>query len=200
MSIAALKARAVWVSAPVWPTLERAYATPPRAYHSLEHIEEVAHHFDAVAAGPGWKKPNEVFAAVLFHDAIYEAGAHDNEERSAALMREQLSGAGLNLDFAAQLISLTAQHGRLDGSGLDADAKHFLDADMAILGSSPERFERYGHQIRQEYASVPDELYTFGRRAFLEKVLASPRIYFSDFFFERFEAAARRNLTSALAS
>ena len=47
--------------------------------------EEVLRHYDAVAAGPGWAQPAEVRLAVLYHDAIYEAGRRDNEARSAEL-------------------------------------------------------------------------------------------------------------------
>src|SRR5262245_40584195 len=59
--------------------LVAAYATPARAYHTLEHILDVARHFSRLQ----WQQPREVFGAVLFHDAIYEVGREDNEQRSA---------------------------------------------------------------------------------------------------------------------
>ena len=57
----------------VWSALERAYATGERHYHTLDHVLEVAGHFHSV---PGWNRPREVFAAVLFHDAVYVVGTH----------------------------------------------------------------------------------------------------------------------------
>ncbi|MBW3551163.1 MAG: hypothetical protein KY442_10225, partial [Proteobacteria bacterium] len=71
--------------------LEAAYASPPRAYHDLGHVEEVLRHYAAVAAGPGWSQPSEVYFAILYHDAIYVAGRGDNESRSAQLAREHLA-------------------------------------------------------------------------------------------------------------
>src|SRR5690606_27903307 len=65
--------------------LEAAYATPPRAYHNFDHVREVLRHHADVAAGPGWAQPVETFLAVLYHDAVYEAGRGDNEVRSAEM-------------------------------------------------------------------------------------------------------------------
>ncbi|HET6783232.1 MAG TPA: hypothetical protein VFH12_05295, partial [Pseudoxanthomonas sp.] len=71
--------------------LEAAYAAPPRAYHNFGHVQEVLHRFAEVTAGPGWAQPAEVYLAVLYHDAIYEAGRKDNEARSADLAMAQIA-------------------------------------------------------------------------------------------------------------
>ena len=65
--------------------LEAAYATPPRAYHNFAHVRGSAAPLRGRRRGPGWKQPMEVRLAVLYHDAIYEAGRKDNEARSAEL-------------------------------------------------------------------------------------------------------------------
>lgn len=172
-------------------TLERAYAAPPRAYHTISHVLEVAR------TRPAW--PKESFAAVLFHDAIYEVGRADNEERSAQLAAASLQGLGLDLQRVQALIRLTARHGHLEPADVDPEAARFLDADMAILGAPPEAFARYGEQIALEYVPlVGEELYRAGRHRFLEGLLARPQIFLSDDFRARFEAQARRNLTDAL--
>ena len=181
-----------------------AYRTPPRAYHAWAHVEDVEQWFQWVDAKRGWKQPREVFLAVLLHDAIYEPGAKDNEARSAdlalAMIAQHLKGQGVDAPRVAELIRLTAKHGSLTPQDVDLDAAHFLDCDMAILGSAPEVFDAYGAAIRQEYAAVPDDLYAAGRRRFLEKVLAAPRIFLSDLFHARLDAAARANLRRALAT
>ena len=180
-------------------TLVEAYQSPPRHYHCLTHVLEVAEHFTRVARGPGWSRPIEVFAAVLFHDAVYQVGQHDNEALSAALATRQLD-VSMDLARVAALIELTARHGHLSPEEVDPEAALFLDCDMAILGTSPEAFTRYGEQIRAEYAPVVEPaLYTAGRAAFLSGLLARPRIYLSDFFHAERDAAARRNLRAALA-
>lgn len=184
--------------------VQAAYAHPPRAYHSFAHVQEVLGHVGEVTAGPGWKQPREVFLAALFHDAVYVAGATDNEAKSADLAAEAietfLRGQGLDVARVRELILLTARHGKLKPSELDADAAHFLDCDMAILAAEPTRFDAYDAAIAEEYRdAVPGFLFRFNRKRFLKRLLAAPRIYLSDFFHQRLDARARDNLRRAVA-
>ena len=176
--------------------LAAAYGEPHRAYHNASHIAEVLDWYDRVADDVGWQQPAEVYVAILFHDAIYVAGARDNEARSAAWARE----AELPVDRArvAQLIELTSQHGSHDEA--DRDAALFLDCDMAILGAPPARFADYDAQIAREYAALAPDAFRAGRRAFLTKLAAKPRIFLSDYFHARLDAQARANLAAALSS
>jgi predicted metal-dependent HD superfamily phosphohydrolase len=185
--------------------LEAAYAVPPRAYHGYPHARAVLQHCQAVAAGPGWQRPREVQLAALYHDAIYDAGRSDNEARSAALARAQierwLPGAGVDVARVEALILLTARHGTLTAADLDGDpdAALFLDCDMAILGAPAEVFDAYDRGIAEEYAGhVPGFLFRLNRRRFLKHLLRSPRIFLSDFFHARLDAAARANLRRRL--
>lgn len=182
--------------------LEAAYGQPPRAYHHFGHVCEVLHHVDEVAAGPGWQHPREVRLAALYHDAIYEAGRADNEARSADLARAHIArwlpDAGLDVDRIVTLIQLTARHGSLSPGDVDAEAALFLDCDMAILGAEPAAFDAYDRAIAEEYRRVvPGWLFRRKRRQFLAGVLARERIYLSDFFHARLDAAARANLRRA---
>ncbi len=153
--------------------LKAAHAQPPRAYHNLGHVQALLRHYHDVAAGPGWRQPREVLLAMLYHDAIYEAGRGDNEVRSAQLAREAIAhwlpDAGIDADRVAALIALTARHGSLRGDELDADAALFLDSDMAILGAPPEVFDAYDHGIAEEYrGKVPGFLFPPQPAAFPE--------------------------------
>lgn len=187
--------------------LQAAYASPPRAYHHFGHVQDVLAHYRAVAAGPGWHRPAEVWLAVLYHDAVYVAGRSDNEAASARLAQEHLErwwpDADIDAQRVAHLIVLTARHGalRIEDTGSDKageDARHFLDCDMAILGAAPETFCAYDRSIAEEYRAVPRWLYRIKRRRFFKKLLASDRIFMSDFFRQRLESQARHNLQSAL--
>lgn len=184
---------------PLLRSAEAAYSHPPRAYHSWRHVQEVLGHLATV---PRWQRPREVVLAALFHDAVYEAGRTDNETKSAALAADAIArfmpDAGLDLAYVRRLIELTASHGTLDDETLDDDARHFLDADMAILGSAPDAFAAYDAGIAQEYGHIPKLVFTFNRRRFLKRLLRAPRIFLSDFFHQRFDAAARANLRRAL--
>jgi predicted metal-dependent HD superfamily phosphohydrolase len=76
----------------------------------------------------------------------------------------------------------------------DQDTRVLLDADLAILGASEERYRRYTADIREEYAFVPDEAYRAGRTAVLERFLARPSLYHHPVMVAEGEDAARRNL------
>lgn len=191
-----------------WEAIEAAYATPPRAYHDLQHVHAVLGHYFDVAAGPGWVQPVEVWLAVLYHDAVHAPGARDNEARSAELAQQHitrwLADAGIDAARVADLIGLTARHGALARADLasdpyPADARHFLDCDMAILGAEPSVFAAYDRAIANEYRGVvPAWLFKLNRRRFLKALLARERIFLSDFFHARLDAQARINLRRAV--
>lgn len=171
--------------------LAAAYSEPHRAYHNATHIAELLAWFDRVADDVGWRAPAIVYAAIVFHDAIYDPTAKDNEARSAAWARR----AGF-ID-AAPLIEMTANHTAHEP---DHDAAHFLDADMAILGASTAHFDAYDAAIAREYSFVPADAFKAGRRAFLERMLAQPRLFYTPYFHDRLDAQARANLRRALAA
>ncbi len=188
--------------------LRQTYASPPRAYHHFGHVEDVLAHYRTVAEGSGWCQPREVGLAVLYHDAIYVPGRGDNEAESARLAIEHIARwwpqAEIDSARVSELILLTARHGALNALDFDDDAaaedsRRFLDCDMAILGAEPQAFAEYDRAIAEEYRAVPRWLYRIKRRRFFRKLLASKRIYLSDFFRDRFEARARDNLQAALA-
>ncbi len=186
-----------------WQALEAAYATPPRAYHHFGHVRAVLQHCQQVAVGPGWQQPVEVYLAALYHDAVYQAGRKDNEARSAQLALQAIAEvpALAHVDAARveQLILLTARHGALGPDEVDAEAALFLDCDMAILGAPAEVFDAYDRGVAEEYRGVvPGFLYRAGRRRFLQGLLRAPRIFLSDFFHQRLDAAARANLRRQL--
>lgn len=191
-----------------WRALRDAYAVPARAYHHFGHVRETLAHYRSVAREAGWSSPAEVWLALLYHDAVYVPGRGDNEARSAELAQAHLRRwpppAGVDASRVADLILLTARHGGLrPGDFPDTpegeDTRRFLDCDMAILGSDPDAFAAYDRAIAEEYRAVPRWLYRRKRRAFFRGLLDRERIFLSDFFRDRLEAAARRNLRAMLA-
>jgi predicted metal-dependent HD superfamily phosphohydrolase len=187
----------------MWAELEAAYQTPPRAYHNIQHVHEVTAHYQNVAASVGWQNPKEVYLAVLYHDAIYQAGRKDNEVRSAEMavtaVAKYLGDESIDAARLSSLIEFTAKHGHLRSADLDSDSKHFLDCDMAILGAEPEQFLAYDKAIAIEYrGKLPGWMFQFYRRKFLRGLLDSPRIYLSDTFFLSHETNARANIEPLL--
>lgn len=181
--------------------LHQRYAEPHRAYHTLAHIEDMLSLAESVKLDiSDWAA---FYAAILFHDAIYDPRASDNERRSADLMRERLNGIlpAASLDRAEALVMATAGHVVPEGNeSLKKDAALFLDTDLSILGAPPEKFAAYDAAIRHEFAHVPALVYKNGRRAVLKKFLDRDRLYLTELFAERFETQARINLTAATKS
>ncbi len=170
------------------------YSEPHRRYHTLQHLEECFAVFDQLKSEAA--DPAACELALWFHDAVYDTSAPDNETRSAALAARMLGDAGIEparIARVERLILATKTH----AAGDDPDAKVVLDCDLAILGSSPERFAEYETQIRAEYGWVPAFLYRKKRHEILAGFLARPRLFLTRLGFARFEAPARENLRRA---
>src|SRR5438046_554178 len=82
--------------------------------------------------------------------------AAGNEERSALLAEAALRRLGVDATEVARLVRLTASH---DASAGDRNGALLADADLAILASSPDGYDRYARAIRREYAHVPEDRY-----------------------------------------
>ncbi len=179
-----------------WGELLAAYAMPQRHYHTFGHVRDVVQSYQRV---PDWNQPDEVFVAILFHDAIYEAGRADNETRSAVLAMSAIQRwqIAVNAARVGELIGLTARHGDIDAADIDVDAAMFLDCDMAILAADWPAFEAYEAGIASEYAPVHGDGYPAGRRAFLEQLLEGS-IFLSPGFRDRYESTAKANIRRIL--
>lgn len=175
------------------------YDEGQRHYHSWPHIESLLEWF--VEVNPMLHEPEAVHFAILYHDAIYDPRASDNEIRSEELFRKEWGGSlpGATIHAVSEMILATISH-ELVGGGPDSDQAYFLDMDLAILGAPHEDFDAYDGAIRLEYSHVAEAAFRKGRRAILERILARPQLYFTEYFADRLEAQARDNLTRAIAA
>jgi predicted metal-dependent HD superfamily phosphohydrolase len=69
---------------------------------------------------------------------------------------------------------------------------------LAILGSAAEVYARYEQAIRQEYEWVEVSVYRTKRGEVLRSFLDRDRIYGTDYFHQRLEGQARKNLEWAI--
>jgi predicted metal-dependent HD superfamily phosphohydrolase len=182
-------------------TVKARYAEPQRAYHNWSHIEAMLRWMQSGEFTID--DTNATYCAVIFHDAIYDPTAKDNEERSAILAEAALAPYvdAQSLALTVAMIRATANHRMVEDVGMAcaSDLAHFLDMDLSILGSDWSIFETYERNIRAEYSCYPDALFWPGRCAVLESFLNRDRLYFSDWGMNRFETKARRNLAQAIA-
>ncbi|WP_436759210.1 HD domain-containing protein [Streptosporangium sp. V21-05] len=177
---------------PLGSELITRYGEPHRRYHTTAHLEAVLTHVDALAGHA--EHPDLVRLAAWFHDAVYDPRRGDNEERSAGLAERALPEMGLPAEAVAtvaRLVRLTVTHDPAPG---DADGAVLSDADLAILGSSPEVYARYAAAVREEYGFVPDDAFRAGRAAVLRSLLDLPVI----FRVADLEGAARANVAAEL--
>ena len=175
--------------------LTNAYAEPRRYYHNQQHITECLAEFDQ--ARHLARQSSVLEMALWFHDAVYDPRASDNEERSAALAKQCLLSRGISdtlVETVIQLILITKHH----DLKADTDTALMADIDLCILGRDKTRFFQYEEQIRKEYAWVPKTVFTSKRAEILERFLSRDRIYVTDWFGNRYERQARKNLAASI--
>ncbi len=171
------------------------YDEPHRRYHDRRHLAEVLAALRALTGGR--PVPVEVVCAAWLHDAVHD-GRDDDEERSAVLATQVLPPLGVAppvVDEVARLVRLTLTH---DSAPDDAAGALLSDADLAVLGSSPERYASYAADVREEYAHVGDDAFRAGRTAVLRTLLERPRLYVTAEAHDRWDTAARRNLSDEI--
>jgi predicted metal-dependent HD superfamily phosphohydrolase len=175
--------------------LRARYDEPHRHYHTWTHVLACLDARRQIARAP----LAEVDLALLFHDAVYDPLAHDNEARSASLLVEEGRRAWISehlLRRAAPLVEAT-RHG--DADRIDSEeACVVLDADLSILGADAATFDAYERAVRREFAAVDDARYAEGRAAVLRAFLERPSIYATLCGRRLWEDAARRNLARSL--
>jgi predicted metal-dependent HD superfamily phosphohydrolase len=180
----------------IFTHLANAYAEPSRAYHTAEHIldclTQLDRHRDVAV------KPDEVEAALWFHDAVYLPAATDNEERSARLAQTALLACAVSLEIARRIAEMILATRHLTVSR-ETDAQLVCDIDLSILGREPEVYQEFERRIRREYSWVPEASYRSARSEVLAGFLRRHSIYQTSQFRDLYELPARKNLERALA-
>jgi predicted metal-dependent HD superfamily phosphohydrolase len=180
----------------IFQAVINAYCNPARHYHNLEHIQQILQAIEEVKYLSNC--PNIISLSAWFHDYVYCPERQDNEEKSAEYAKINLNKLKISnqiIEAVKQIIISTKTHYPL----LDnIDNLIFLDADLSILGTSPERYWRYAQAIRQEYHWLSDRDYQQGRTKVLNNFLARDKIYYTDYFYRQLEKAARNNLKSEI--
>lgn len=179
----------------VYNDLALRYSEPHRVYHTLQHIGHCLDELGQVRHLAS--NPDAVELALWYHDAVYDTKTKDSEERSAALAVEMVRNASLSKVFGqsvANLIMATKHSGDLS----DPDVQLLVDIDLSTLGQSEDKFDEYEQQVRKEYEWVPKDAFVFGRSAILKSFLDRKNIYATQFFCDKYETQARKNINNSL--
>lgn len=178
----------------LWSEIKKYYSEKTRFYHTFDHIFDIYVQFFKLRTEI--KDFETIMFSMFYHDIIYNPQRADNEEQSVVFMQKSLSKIGFQKDKierCKEQILATKSH-----IAYNNDTNIFLDADLAILGQSDEDYKLYTQKIRQEYSFVSDEDYTKGRVGLLKHFLEMERIYKTEYFFDKFENQARKNIKKEL--
>ena len=183
----------------LWQDIAIRYNEAQRAYHSLQHIEQLFAQFEQIKHV--LNEPHIIALALFYHDVIYEPTRTDNELKSAEYAVDSLIPylSAEQCQYIYALIMMTASHQIADiDEGSDkarkSDAAYLLDMDLSILGASWPEYEQYAQAVRQEYAHISNIDYRVGRIAVLKGLLAHPTLYLTDYYYARLEEQARENI------
>lgn len=177
--------------------LAKAYAEEHRFYHTGAHINAMLQHFDTVASLA--ERPGELELAIWFHDAIYKPLSSTNEIDSAEWTKQFLYASDYHeaaVERVYNLVMATLHQGDVKTH----DEKMIVDIDLTILGAAQDIYDAFERKVRSEYKFVPSFIFQKKRREVLESFLSKDSIYHLDFFQDRFETAARANLSRAIAT
>lgn len=169
-----------------------------RHYHNFTHIGEMMSILNEIFIDDVYKAGNSegfnvLKAAILYHDVEYIPGAWDNEYRSAIIASQECGLPEWETREVERLILLTKDHVTHDKDTL---GKVIIDADLAGLASG--QYEANSKKLRREFYSFSDQEWQNGRVAWLEKFLARPTIYLTDYGKKNWEVSARFNMVLEL--
>jgi predicted metal-dependent HD superfamily phosphohydrolase len=173
--------------------LLEAYAEPHRHYHTLKHVRDSLAVLDSM---PNLDRDDAKLLeqAIVWHDVAYDPRALDNEERSAALARENLGPpifSQAQVDEIARLILLTK--GRISAQD-DRRGAIMISIDLAILGAPRPVYDAYAAAIRREYPHIPEPAYRRLRTKVLGRLLEASPLYPDPILRARLEIGARANI------
>jgi predicted metal-dependent HD superfamily phosphohydrolase len=144
------------------------WSEPHRHYHDVRHLAATLGALDTIDDAAATLPAVQL--AAWFHDAVYEGVAGVDEQQSADLAQRMLGELpASDVAEVVRLVLLTARHDPQPG---DAAGAALCDADLAILGALPGRYDVYVRDVRLDYAHVDDATWSAGRTAVLDSLLA----------------------------
>lgn len=174
------------------------YGEEHRSYHGLAHPALLLDALNLVRQHrPKWFAHAEqdltIELAIWTHDIVYDPQASDNEKRSAlrAIALAQELGLPKKVGEQAGKLVIATEHIEAP-QGLAAQI--VVDLDLSPLAAPWNVFAQNSLDIRTEYAHLSDDDFKRGRRNFLLGMLERPRIFSTDYYLQKSEAAAQANL------
>ncbi len=179
-----------------WEHIANAYHG--RAYHNLNHLEEMLGHLPGLSTSLAPAAAPIFGIALVYHDIVYRAGRKDNEARSAdeaVAFLQKAHASKTDQARCRQLIMATKTH-----EAATEEEAVLVDLDLAVLARDPANYDLYAQNVRKEFRLFPDFLYRPGRKKALRHFLDKPFIYHGETARSQWEAPARANLERELSA
>lgn len=186
-----------------WRIIHGSYNERHRLYHTLRHIDYCLNKYEEYRAHEAISKHGafpETELAIWLHDLRYDTHRDDNEQESslwACVLLKSLLLDDVVCTHVAHLICQT-KHGK-PACMLEQEGQIVLDVDLAGFAKPYNEFIKDTQRIRLEYDWAPKGDFCEKRSEILQGFLDRPRIYQTDYFYNKYEAQARENLKRAIA-
>ena len=178
----------------VYELLLNKYSESNRHYHDVTHLLHCMDQLDQ--ASHLLTETDAIELALWFHDAVYTPGCPDNEQKSAELfMQYAVSGFSDQLKQKVTDLILITRHQDVPKND---DERYISDIDLSSFGFEWKEFLIDTANLRREYIDIPDSDYFRAHTDFLKSLLAKERIFYTDFFYLRFEQTALFNINHLL--
>lgn len=182
---------------------------PGRHYHGLRHLEALWDRHCRYAPSSGLRRNDHVLVnlAIIYHDAVYESGARDNEMRSAALWLSVSADGAICSDddrsWVADTIVATADHfaaaAALHLDRPDHLARQWmLDLDLSPLADAPDVFDANMANLAAEMPTGTPAQRRASLLDALRRFAAARHLFRCPPLREAFEQAARSNIARHL--
>ncbi len=171
--------------------IERSYMEPHRFYHNDKHINDCLDIFDKVSSLS--TDTDLLEASIWFHDIIYDTHSGDNEEKSAERADALLKDGGISSAVCLKIYDLIMQT-KIENEPDEINAKLIRDIDLSVFAKPVREYDLYEKNVRKEFAWVNEDKFWFARKNILKSFLNRNTIYCTEYFQERYEEKARKNL------
>jgi len=173
-----------------------------RFYHNLDHINHCLSEFDdAIENGVTIADRDLLELAIWFHDIIYKPY---RDQKYEFVTNEMASGECVlnfihtfKLPIRYKVVYDYIKFTEYTAHPQDYDIKVLMDIDLSGLGSPEAVFNNNGRNLRKEYDHLGDSEYNELRKQQLNSFL-SGKIYKTDYFREKYETQARKNIERTL--
>lgn len=167
------------------------WSEPHRHYHDVGHLSDALAALDFL--GPA-SRSEEI--ALWFHDAVHTSSPGHDEQLSAMLAAQELAAVGIEaaeVSEVVRLVLVTIDHSPAAGDGAGARVS---DADLAILGTGPDRYRASVQALRREAAGMDEATWRTARRAALAAFAATRPLFHTPRGHSTWEGPARANLAA----